>query len=52
MDVMNEFLFNGKDLAMIVGWSAIFLSAFFKLKMKADSRELINNARYDSMSKD
>lgn len=52
MDVMNEYVFNGKDLAMIVGWSAIFLSAFFKLKNKADNRELINNARYESVTKD
>ena len=49
---MDTIMFNGKDLAMIVGWSIMLLTAFFKLKMKGDSRELINNARYESMTKD
>ena len=52
MEVFSEAIFNGKDLSMVVGWAVMLTVVFLKLKNKSDSRELINNARHESISKD
>lgn len=49
MEVFSEAIFNGKDLAMVVGWAVMLTIVFFKLKFKVDNIESTNISKIEKM---
>lgn len=49
MEVFSEAVFNGKDLAMVVGWAVMLTVVFFKFRSKVEHLETTTTSKIEKM---